>query len=1159
MRLARLLHILVFFVAGSAVTAQAQTGKITGRVTDVNGAPLPGVNVVIDGTTQGSTTDVDGYYTIINVRPGSYTLRASFVGFTTALVEDVHVSAGLTTEINFQLREEAVGLEEVTITAQRPIVQLDVSANVANLTPEEFVDLPVAGVSEVLDLQAGIEPGLQVRGGGLSELAFVMDGLNLRTGRDQDPFTNISYTALEEVQIQTGGFNAEYGNVRAGVVNVTTKEPPRNRYMFDGLFRFTPPQDKAFNALGRLPENCDYSDPNNIDPNCDAYWIRPLFDPAVARTGTENGSWDIYTQRQYNAFDGWEQAAAGLQAAGFDVAPEDMAEYYRYTHRKDNSIDIPDYQADFTLGGPLIPGLSEKLGDLRFLFSYRGTQTAYSIPQTRKSYDANTFQGKLISNIQSNMKLTLHAMRATERGMTPHGDAPRVTLWKGNLPSYPWQTLINGFNADGALEVQPVTGISAERADAVYSDALMSRGNIDHTMFGVTFTHTLNASTFYEVTLQNLSSKYRHQFANLRDGAFVCPSSGQGPDGTSCTPGAVVARPFATGGLNSESGFPTGLGEPFCFGGRSDLTGDGEAVPYCVGEAPLGYSGLGGNLIGTSESTGGHWNKTRDTTDVSLFTGRFDLTSQINRVLQIKTGAELIVGNYDVFSQRLSQELGFFYEHHEWNRSPIQGAAYVQGKLEFQGMIANLGLRLDYFDPNTEWWVLDNPYHEALRGQEDVLDELLPKENPGAQAFLSPRLGVSFPITANSKLYFNYGHFRQMLDPFSTFTVTSSPQGGIDILGNPEHPMPQTVAYELGFDQNLFDQFLLRVSGFYRDIRNQPREVTFHGLGDFVNYRMRRPWNYEDVRGAEFTLSKNRGEWLRGFINYTYLQTKTGNFGFAQFFENSFDQLQYLQTSTDYRIDAPLAQPFARMNLILMTPEDFGPELAGGHPLSDWRVSFLGEWRSGEKWTWHGGGGSFFPELQNNIAWKSFLNFDLRFTKHIDTPFADLQLFLDIDNVFNQKHLYSQAAFADVNQDFDRYMWSLHLPGDIFDGLNQVTCAQEEVRARDCAFKDKQNLPYIWVPGNDKPGDFRKEGVPFQPIEPRNTLPAQPDAGTERAWYWARDTGTYSRWNGNAWEPVPEDELQQALEDKAYIDMPNFRFNTFLNPRRFTLGLRLTF
>ena len=266
MKLARLLCMLALLLF-TATTVFAQTGKIAGQVIDDAGETVPGVNVAIVGTTQGAVTDADGFYFINNVRPGTYTLQASFIGFVSETVENVRVSTGLTTETNFTLREQAVGLAEIVVTSVRPIVQLDVSANVSNLDPEDFVDLPIAGVSEVLDLQAGIEPGLQIRGGGVGEIAFIVDGLNLRTGRDHQPFTNISYTSLEEVQVQTGGFNAEYGNVRAGIVNLVTKEPPRDRYTFDGLFRLAPAQAKS---RGGLPEDFD------------SYYIRPFTDPETA-------------------------------------------------------------------------------------------------------------------------------------------------------------------------------------------------------------------------------------------------------------------------------------------------------------------------------------------------------------------------------------------------------------------------------------------------------------------------------------------------------------------------------------------------------------------------------------------------------------------------------------------------------------------------------------------------------------------------------------------------------------------------------------------------------------------------------------------------------------------------------------------------------------
>ena len=91
--------------------AFAQTGKISGTVRDASsGETLPGVNVAIDGTTQGAQTDVDGFYNIINVRPGTYTLRVSFIGFATQVIQEVRVNVNQTTEIDASLQVEAVGL-----------------------------------------------------------------------------------------------------------------------------------------------------------------------------------------------------------------------------------------------------------------------------------------------------------------------------------------------------------------------------------------------------------------------------------------------------------------------------------------------------------------------------------------------------------------------------------------------------------------------------------------------------------------------------------------------------------------------------------------------------------------------------------------------------------------------------------------------------------------------------------------------------------------------------------------------------------------------------------------------------------------------------------------------------------------------------------------
>ncbi len=112
---------LVACMALGAGIASGQTGKIAGRVIEeATGDPLPGVNVIIPGTLQGSTTDVDGYYFILNVKPGTYPVRASFIGYSAVTIDGVRVMIDKTATADFRLSEETVEGQEVVVVAQRP-------------------------------------------------------------------------------------------------------------------------------------------------------------------------------------------------------------------------------------------------------------------------------------------------------------------------------------------------------------------------------------------------------------------------------------------------------------------------------------------------------------------------------------------------------------------------------------------------------------------------------------------------------------------------------------------------------------------------------------------------------------------------------------------------------------------------------------------------------------------------------------------------------------------------------------------------------------------------------------------------------------------------------------------------------------------------------
>ncbi|HAC16109.1 MAG TPA: TonB-dependent receptor, partial [Bacteroidetes bacterium] len=115
---------LLILIGGNELWAQ-NGGRIVGKVTDSTGETLPGVQIVLDGTTRGTITEIDGFYSIINVPAETYTLVFRYIGFSTVRIENVEVITGRTTTIDMVMQEEAVVGEEIVITAERPIVQKD--------------------------------------------------------------------------------------------------------------------------------------------------------------------------------------------------------------------------------------------------------------------------------------------------------------------------------------------------------------------------------------------------------------------------------------------------------------------------------------------------------------------------------------------------------------------------------------------------------------------------------------------------------------------------------------------------------------------------------------------------------------------------------------------------------------------------------------------------------------------------------------------------------------------------------------------------------------------------------------------------------------------------------------------------------------------------
>jgi hypothetical protein len=257
-------------------------------------------------------------------------------------------------------------------------------------------------------------------------------------------------------------------------------------------------------------------------------------------------------------------------------------------------------------------------------------------------------------------------------------------------------------------------------------------------------------------------------------------------------------------------------------------------------------------------------------------------------------------------------------------------------------------------------------------------------------------------------------------------------------------------------------------------------------------------------------LYKNRGNWIQGFVNYTYMVSTSGRFGFGTYYENPAEQRDYERRTTSIYQSRPVPRPYGRLNVDLLTPSDFGPDLSGFKPLANWKLNLYGTWRNGFYFTWTGGG--VIPGVEYNVQWKDIYNVDLRFGKTFELGKLNLQLFMDVFNIFNFKYMDNVVGFSD-SKDYESYMKSLQLPYESFgDFPNKVA---GYANARTAEGKG------IYIYGSDRPGDVRK--------------------------------GPYIPWDDSA----PESTKAEWRANKSYIDMPNQDYFTFLNPRNFYFGIRV--
>lgn len=952
----KIIYIILFLLFNHALLIAASTGKIVGTVKDAeNGEALIGVNIMVVGTQRGTASDIDGKYTILGLTPGTYSIKFSYIGYQTVIVEDVKIIIDRTTDIHVEMQSTSIALQkEIIVRATRPPIALDVSSSKRDIEISEVETMPVIDFNNLLNLQPGtiykpktndgqeqITNELSIRGG--TGVGVFVDGLNVTEALSSGSLTNFNMSSLKAAEILTGGFNAEYGNIRSGVINVVTKDGT-DKYTFSADIKYSPAERKHFGE-------------SIFDTKSAPEWL--LYGNNDALFGPDG----IHAEGKPDSY--WEYFAAYDTVYGF--TPEQAQEVWKYQHRPREYGHKPDYIVEATVGGPVpLFNYISKDANLRFFTSWRYEYNMLAVPLSRDHFEDMNWFWKLTFNPLIGMKVNFQGTYQENLSSTTY-NTPQVSVTTTEQAIYSMQ--------------YPLTK---------YYQAMRSIADRYRNQFALNISHAISENTFYDFKLSYL---LRRSFVN---------HAGERSSDIAFTVGGV-------GFTDQQNGW----------------------TPYDVADFGGRESQFGIKTSGFSFILGGH-GKERDYSKETLINTRFDIVSQLNDNHQIKAGLEF---NYDDMNMNhgLIQISPPLVKFDQFRQIPIKMAMYAQDKIEFSGMIANLGLRLDYTDRRGTYYTnLFSDYYNV-----DSL-YLAPTERIKPFLYVSPRVGISHPISEKSKLFFNYGHFYDEPGVNYLYNKRERYGGFYDRIENSNLKPQRTIAYELGFEQQIGNEYLFHVSGFYRNITNQVKWVDYYSeIGNRISTYSND--NYADSRGLEAIFEKKVGSYILGSLSFDYLITSSGDFGKAVFYEEVL-KTPGMSSSTQY---TPGASYSILGNITFKTPIGWGQDIFGFDLLGDWVLNFTHEFRSGKTFTYNPKG---LPGVNNNMRWNPHQNTNMRLSKGVDIGGVSTVIYLEVYNLFNVKELNPnlRSLLLPYLKLYNEYLESLNLPDE---------------------------------GGNDNPGDYKAENI----------------------------------------------------------------------------------
>lgn len=971
----------------------AVTGKIAGQIIDSQtNQPLPGANVQLVGTSQGASADLDGFYSILNVPPGIYELQVTMMGYQDAIIQQVRVQIDLTTIIDVNLNEKVLeSTEVVTVVAERPLVQQDKTSSIASVNAQEIEVLPVQSVGDILEMQAGVvrEGGsFHIRGGRANEVTYLVDGIEMTDAYEgRSMGTTVEKDAIQELQLVSGTFNAEYGKAMSGVVSVVTKEGDKkyagkvNVYAGDYVT-----SDNVYSVLESV-------DPGPVDP---------------------------------------------------ETGEVTEIEHLRYPL---NDLNL-EFNTDFTLSGP-VPLLGNKLS------FFTNGRYVYS---DGYEYGARYFTPQGLPGDSS-----LVPMNANEQYSSLAKLTYRITPSMKLNYQFIWHKSYN-----------PTSGYGSNRSYKYVPDGLRQGFSHNYTNM-LNLSHSLSNKTFYELHFASLSS-------NTKSYVYKDPTKTPGylisyADDTNAT-GVILFDPFTNEGqilLDSLQ--------------QNDVSHSWVIDP----DNPEGYIASGLHKppenLQYSYPTMGTVN-THSYRDYGFLNVKLDLTSQITPIHLVKMGFDgkrhdLKLDSYTLIDDTSAATYGNFFSpvvptveninREKYSYNPVEISAYLQDKIELKEMIVNIGVRLDYFDPDATIYsdIRDPNIYDPLRNEHiyknwnqayaDTLSAVdleiykasleeytvnerrafMRKDVP-AKFNISPRIGISFPITSKGIIHFSYGHFLGM--PGFQYLYNSSDyklaKSGIGLLGNPDLKPEKTIHYEIGLQQQLSDDIGLNVTVFYKDTRDWVgASPVYKTVKSTVSYSKYVNKDYSNVYGMTLDLEKRFSHLFASRVYYAY-QLAEGTYS------NPKDAYDKVYNSSD-----PQEQRLA------MVPMNWDQRHVLNAYLTmntgNWTFTLTGRYLSGKPYTpsidytERTGSSTYVGWSENSERIPASSSVDLRIFKSFPIDNWRINVYAVVYNLFDQRGITSVFS-ASGQADFDPNLYSN------YQGYNAARVGS--------SYNDQLRRPYYYQP-----------------------------------------------------------------------------------------------